>query len=225
MNNSYAVLIPAYNSQETITELLERIQKVGYNCHIFVVDDGSTDKTAEVLVHRTDIFLTKSRKNSGKGTALKRGLQNVFSQNHNYAAVIFIDSDLQHLPEKIPQFIAAFEQGRGDFIIGKRAFGLQQMPLARIVSNFITSILLSLKVGSKVYDSQCGYRLIEAGLIQKCRPFSSLNYAFETEILLKSARAGCRFHHVDIPTIYGGEISNIKGFRDTIAFIKAFLKY
>lgn len=224
MQKRYAVLIPAYNSQATILELIERLQALCTMLQIYVIDDGSIDKTKQIAQSFREVIVVSNQQNKGKGAAIKNGLKCIAGSKDSFAAVIFIDSDLQHIPEKIPEFIDAYEQGRGDFVVGKRALVLQKMPLARIVSNLITSAIVSSITGSKIYDSQCGFRLIDAKLLLSCASLESENYALETEILLKCAKMGCRFWHVDIPTIYADELSYINAFRDTLAFLEVILK-
>ena len=225
MNSKYIVLIPAYNSQSKICDLLLRIQYICKDCLIIVVDDGSTDETANILKKHPGIKYLTNKNNLGKGASLQNGLNYIFQHHSQSSAVVFIDSDLQHEPERIPDFIEAFEKGRGCFILGKREFVLQKMPLARIVSNFITSALLSLKIKCRIYDSQCGFRLVSLKVLKVCGPFETKKYEFETELLIKAAKQGASFYTIEIPTIYNDEISYIKGFRDTFAFIKAFIKY
>ncbi|KAA3616056.1 MAG: glycosyltransferase family 2 protein [Calditrichaeota bacterium] len=225
MKSNYIILIPAYNAQNSIEELLARIDSVCPDVQIIVVDDGSTDDTAIVVKNVGSPIYLANKRNLGKGAALIRGIDYIKKYFPDCAAVIFIDSDLQHLPEKIPEFIDAFEKGRGTFILGKREFVLQKMPVARIVSNFITSAIVSLKVKKRIFDSQCGFRLVSLEILKLSAPFQSKKYEFETEILIKAAKNSGNFYHIPIPTIYDNEVSYINGFRDTIAFVRTFFKY
>ncbi|MCA9731890.1 MAG: glycosyltransferase family 2 protein [Deferribacteres bacterium] len=226
MKEQYVILIPAYNAEAHIDDLLNRISKfTDERIVIIVIDDGSFDNTVEIVKLHKTVNLLKHEYNKGKGDALKYGIKIILERYPRSTAVIFIDSDLQHEPEKIPQFINAYEQGRGDFIVGRREISLRKMPFARIISNLLTSCMLSLKLKQKIYDSQCGYRLVSLFYLQNDVTFQMGNYAFETELLIKAGKKGAKFFHIDIPTIYHGSQSYIHGLRDTLAFIKTFLRY
>ncbi len=106
METKYIVLIPAYNAQKHINELLVRIQRVCQNnVKILVVDDGSVDETVSIVKQFDNVSIIKHSVNCGKGEALKSGIQFVFNIFSICHAIIFLDSDLQHVPEKIPDFI------------------------------------------------------------------------------------------------------------------------
>ncbi|KAA3663153.1 MAG: glycosyltransferase family 2 protein [Calditrichaeota bacterium] len=226
MKNKYYVLVPAYNAADTIGQLIDRLTKLSdFFEKIVVVNDGSNDDTATIVNQFTEVLCFSHQKNKGKGEALQTGIDLILQQFENATAIIFIDSDLQHEPEHIPLFVEAFEQGRGDFIIGRRQMTLRKMPLARILSNLMTSFLISIKLRKKVYDSQCGFRMISTALLKGAKPFETGSYAFESELLIKSGRNDAKFAHINVPTIYHGEQSYINGFRDTFAFIRTYLRF
>ncbi len=221
MNNSESknktcAVIPIFNEEnflsEVVTKTLQFVDKV------FVVDDGSTDNSIKTIKYLENLEIISHSKNEGKGEALKTGLQKVIDDNFDF--VITLDGDLQHDPEFIPKFIEALSQN--DFIIGNRLKNLKSMPPQRILSNKITSFLISIKSGKKILDSQSGYRAFRVKHLSKYLPVKK-GFEAESEMILKAAKINLSFGFVDIPTIYGNEKSKISPFKTTFNFIRLIL--
>ena len=98
------------------------------------------------------------------------------------------------------------------------------MPAHRILSNSITSYILSKLTGQKIEDSQCGYRLIKRKVIEKME-LGEDGYQLESEMLLKSAQNDVKIDFVPIPTIYNTEKSHMRNFSDTLKFIRLIVKH
>lgn len=225
--NKYVIIVPAYNAADHLPELIKRIKNATLESSLLIVNDASTDSTEIVLKklqHNYSFQFITNNANFGKGKSLQIGLNYANKQFSNISAFIFLDADLQHAPEKLPDFISLNEQGRANFIIGKRNFNLQEMPAARIISNYLTTLFLSIKLGHKIGDSQCGYRLIDAGLLQSMH-FETSGYEFETEVLIKCSKLGAKFGFVPIPTIYANEKSYIKSISLIYRFLRVLFKY
>src|SRR5438067_12036667 len=125
-------LIPALNAEESIGKVVRDCQAV--NEDVVVIDDGSTDRTAEVARAAGAQVVTHAV-NRGKGAALKTGF--AYALEHGFDAVITLDADGQHLPREIPKFLACREESHADLIIGGRAhlFG-QMLPRRRMANRF-----------------------------------------------------------------------------------------
>jgi len=217
MNITYDILIPAFNAQHTLPELLRQIaglQPPPQN--IFVVNDGSTDRTAQAAKDHAVILLNNPR-NRGKGYALRQGFK-IFLERSRARYLLCMDADLQHPPAAAGSFLQEAKNG-AQVVIGRRKRSLRQMPLMRIFSNAITSALLSLLLQQKIDDSQCGYRLIERGVLQEVRLWEE-GFQLETEFIIESVRLGYVIHFVPIPTIYNQQDSHINHLGDTLRFIK-----
>ncbi|MCC7431644.1 glycosyltransferase family 2 protein [bacterium] len=218
---NFCVVIPAFNSEKTLAELLERVFRVVLSKQkILVVDDGSTDKTLEIAKNFGVDFL-KHTKNKGKGEALKTAF--LWAKEKNFDFVLTLDADLQHLPELIPLFLENQKKTKSDLVIGSRMKVLSKMPVHRIASNKITSFLLSLRTKQKIEDSQSGFRLHSKRLLEKLNLVSS-RYELESELLIKAGLQGFKITFVDVPTIYNGEKSEIRVFRDVSNFVKIYFK-
>ncbi len=211
------IIIPAYNCASVLTGLINRI-KAQTDCDILIVDDGSKDNTQEIL-SSLQVLACRHEGNLGKGAALQTGFD--FAREKAYINVITMDADGQHDPDDL----GIFFKYDADMVLGKRTFRLGIMPVARIMSNIMTSLILSIITGKKVSDSQCGYRKIRLANLNSFHPrFSGFQY--ETEILLHilKRRKGSVVN-VPIKTIYKDEKSNIRHFHDTFQFIAVVWRY
>lgn len=214
-----ALLIPSYNAAASLPALLERSLRYIPADRTIVVNDGSLDATAE-QARAFGVTVLSHDKNRGKGAALRTGF--IHSLQQQYDAVITMDADLQHEPERIPEFIAQFKTGRFGIIIGTRMHDTAAMPFHRFLSNTITSLLVRLRTGAAISDSQSGYRLIRRDVLGSVT-LRSDGFEAETELLIKAAAAGCTFGSVPIATIYAGEKSHMTHLRTTINFIRTLL--
>jgi len=211
-----AIIIPAFNAAKYLRELVSRITVFLPNENLIIVNDASTDDTLRIC-YELNLKVVNFTANKGKGAALIAGFRAALKLGFNFA--ISIDADLQHRPEEIPSFWEKQNISNADMIIGKRKFRLGMMPLHRICSNSLTSIIVSLISGKKILDSQSGYRLYRLELV-KGSEFVSERYQFESEIIIKYARKDAKFEFVPIETIYNGQESHISNFRDIVNFIK-----
>jgi glycosyltransferase involved in cell wall biosynthesis len=215
-----AVVIPAYNAGAKLEEVLSKILLSIPNRQVIVVDDGSTDNTAAIAV-RHSAQLVRHGQNRGKGAALKSGFALALKMPQIHA-VITVDADGQHAPEHLADFVRAFHASPVDLIIGCRQLRWPPMPFFRVVSNRLTSAMVSWRLGIKIPDSQSGYRLHSRRLLEQIKP-STNGYEMESELLLKAVRGGMLIHFIPIATIYSGETSHIRGTRDTWRFIKMWM--
>jgi len=137
--------------------------------------------------------------------------------------VVTLDADMQHPPSLVPSLIQPIREGLADFVIGSRERSKSSMSWARRTSNFLTSFMVSRRIRKMIPDSQSGFRAIRMHFLRDMELTTS-RYETETEILIKAADAGARFAFVPIPTIYAGETSSIRHVRDTLRFIRLFLR-
>ncbi len=161
-------------------------------------------------------------KNKGKGAALKTGFRHLLYST-KCDSVITMDSDLQHDPAEIPNFVAEWRRSNADLVIGFRKRIGTGMPIHRILSNTITSALVSARTGVKIRDSQSGYRLIAREALFSI-DVQSDGYEAETEILIRAARKGFRFSFVPIATIYDGAKSHMTHWQTTRNFLRVLLR-
>ncbi len=213
-------VIPSYNVGERLRNVLSKTLGHLPKDRIYVVDDGSTDNTAEV-VRRAGVTRLFHRKNTGKGAALRTGISHALDDG--VEAVFIIDGDGQHDPDRIPFFLTVMDESRCDAVLGVRQFPLGRMPFDRIISNTLSSWIVSATVKQKIHDSQCGYRLYRAEVLRQMQIVSD-KFEVETEMLIKTIQMGFRVQTCDIPTVYFGSGSHIHRLTDTYRFCRLILK-
>jgi glycosyltransferase involved in cell wall biosynthesis len=218
---SAAILIPAFNAEHSLAELVRRLRKSVGNVPIIVVDDGSTDGTYQAAAS-LDATVLRHDKNRGKGAALQTGFEYIRMQS-GIEFIVTIDADLQHQPEDVPKFLLAQQKTNADIVIGWRERLGTRMPFHRRLSNTITSALVGMRTRRNIKDSQCGFRLIRRTVLEGIR-LEAAGYEAETEFLIKAARLGYSIDFVPIQTIYGNEKSYMTHWTTTVNFIKVLLR-
>ena len=225
-----AAVIPAYQDEKHIGDIVRRTRE--RLDHVVVVDDGSTDQTAqrareagaEVIIHN---------QNCGKGEAIKTGLGRWFAAASSSSSgldrqirwVSLLDSDGQHLPEEIDRFMtAAVSAARPSFFIGNRMNNLAGMPFIRRVVNHYMSSQISRVCAQKIPDTQCGFRMVDRQLIPDLLGGGD-RFDYDTEVLIIASRKGYRIESVPITTVYSDQVSKIRPLRDSICFFKLMWRY
>ena len=221
---TFHIIIPAYNAGDTIGQLLYDLNGITVKAKkITVVDDGSKDATADIVRQfPAEIQLLKLTKNTGKGFALKTGILN-FLKDNGADYLLSMDADLQHPVQSIPDLLSFAENTRMDLIIGARKISPKTMPVHRVLSNKITSLILSWITGIKIPDSQCGFRLMHRDFL-KIIELKENGFQAESEMIITAAGLEKRIGFVPIPTVYHSGHSNIKIIGDTIRFIRLIVK-
>jgi len=212
----FAAFVPAYNAATHIEEVLASIKRYIPPRNIIVVDDGSTDDTASVA-ERSGVLVVRHEVNRGKGGAIRTAVERL-STLSDIDAVVMLDADGQHDPQEIPRFAEEFMKGTTDIIVGNRMAARGGMPAIRVLTNRLTSAIVSLRAGQRIPDSQNGYRLVRASLIRRLDLVTS-RYEIDSELIIKACHAGGRASSIPVSTIYGSEKSAIRPFHDSIRFI------
>ncbi len=208
---SILALIPAWNEATRIGPVVEATRA---HLPVLVVDDGSEDDTSAVAKAAGAIVVRHPR-NRRKGVALMTGF--AWALERGYDAVLTLDADGQHDPADIPRFLAAYDAGTGELIIGRRDFS--QMPFPRFLVNPFGSWLLSLALGTRIYDNQCGYRLHSRRLLERL-DLTSTGFELEVEVVVQAVCQGIRIGWVDVRTIYDtGKVSYFHPLKDTARFL------
>jgi len=200
-------IIPAFNEAGRIVPVIEGVMANLAPEDILVVDDGSTDGTAEVAKSAGARVLALER-NTGKGFALREGFSLAIREGYDF--VIVLDADGQHPPRRIPDFLRAAK--RADIVVGSRK-PFVGMPRANYLSNRITTLAISLMTRTRIDDSQSGFRLVKTEVLRAI-PLKTTHYQTESELLVKALWKGFRLAHVPVEVIYRGEKSHIRGWLD-----------
>jgi glycosyltransferase involved in cell wall biosynthesis len=209
MRRDVIAVIPAYRCAQSIGPVVEGVRR--HLDRVLVVDDGSDDATAETAA-AAGAEVVRLSENQGKGAALRHGIAAALERSP--PAVLLLDADGQHDPADVPTLVEPWQRGEADLVIGSRWGGREIIPGARYWTNYIGSRVLSWMTGVELFDSQSGYRLIDARLAGRLR-LRSRRYAIESEIVIKAARLGARLAHVPVRTIYGENPSHFRPVLDT----------
>jgi glycosyltransferase involved in cell wall biosynthesis len=228
-----AAVIPAYQDEKHIGDIVRRTRKQLH--HVIVVDDGSSDQTAQRAREAGAEVITHDQ-NRGKGEAIKTGLAHwlaVASPSGRAADgldlqvtwVSLLDSDGQHLPEEIDRFLtAAASSTQPTFLIGNRMNNFAGMPFIRRVVNRYMSRQISRVCKQEIPDTQCGFRMLDHQLIPQLLGGGD-RFDYDTEVLIIASRKGYRVESVPITTVYTDQVSKIRPLRDAIRFLKLMWRY
>lgn len=209
-----AIIIPAYNEAKRISGVLDGLKKIGLE--VFVIDDGSRDKTAEV-VQKYKVNFLRHKINLGKGAALRTACEAAFSKGAD--GVIMLDSDGQHKLEDLPKFIEALQSGRYDVVFGSRNLNFG-VPLVRFTGNKMASVLVSLLFGIYVSDLICGYRAFTKEAYKKMN-WQSVGYGVETEMVALVGKRKLRYCEVPVETVYYKKLRGEEKFKG-VSILEAF---
>ncbi len=209
----WCVLLPAYQEQGRIGHTVRAI--LPYCAEVVVVDDGSSDHTANEAREAGAIVVSHER-NMGKGAALQTGFRHAMEAG--YSCVVTMDGDGQHAPEDLPGFLDLYRDSGAQVVVGNRMSDPRTMPLVRRLTNRFMSWLLSRRMGQHVPDTQNGYRLYGRKVLPILLATVSEGFAAESEVLLSLADAGENIVSAPTRIIYGDERSKIRPVRDTIKF-------
>lgn len=217
MAQPFAALIPAYNCAAHISDVVKATRAhVG---SVLVVDDGSTDGTAE-LATSAGARLAVHAANRGKAEAVRTGLAILLGEEPTH--IVMLDGDGQHDANDIPLFLAA--SAEADIVLGNRMWNRDAVPAKRFWTNFLGTRALELMTGFPLEDSQCGFRLVSAALLRRMH-LVARRYAIDTEILVRSGNLRGRFAHVPVSVIYGSETSHYKGLQDTVHIVLSAVRF
>jgi glycosyltransferase involved in cell wall biosynthesis len=214
-----SAVIPAFHEEKHIADVVRRTLKQLVN--VVVVDDGSTDATAEEA-RKAGADVIVHEKNLGKGESIKSGFR--YWLDHGATYVIILDGDGQHLPEEIPFFLAAAASFGPKLLIGTRMNNVGDMPFVRRAVNRYMSRTISHVCRQEIPDTQCGFRMVHRDIIPALLGGTE-RFDYETEMLIVASRAGCEIASVPITTVYSDEVSSIHPVRDTLRFFKLLRRY
>ena len=230
------ILIVAYNAQETLTKVLDRIPSdfIKQIDAILVCDDASTDDTHKVGLSyqsksQLPLTIVRHEINLGYGGNQKTGYQ--WALEKNLDLVVLLHGDGQYAPEYLPQMVEPIMTGRADVVFGSRMItqgGARQggMPLYKFVGNKILTTLQNRLAKVSLTEWHSGYRAYSVASLRKINFLKNSDYFdFDSQIILQMIGARQRIVEIEIPTFYGDEISRVNGIKYGIKILIHTLKF
>lgn len=214
------VVIPAYQAALTIESVFRRLppELSAKDITYFVVDDGCTDGTADVVrtiqAGRRDVRLIQQEKNRGYAQAQKTGFTAALEAGADIVALLHADG--QYAPELLPALLAPLERDEADLVQGSRMVNRRDalkggMPIVKWLANVFLSTLENWVYGLKMAEYHSGYMLYNRRALTSI-PFTKLSdtFHFDGEMLFMAAKRGMRVREIAIPTRYADEVSHLK---------------
>ncbi len=197
----FTVVIPVYNEQATVAQVVTRVAAIPVYCQIIIVDDGSTDGTSEILESVADVDgveIVIQETNRGKGAALRAG----FSKAQGKYIVVQ-DADLEYHPRDIAALIEPLLRDEADVVYGSRWLSEQQQSQGRLhrLGNRWLTMTSNLFTGLKLTDMETCYKAMKIELLDGIEICQN-RFGVEPELTAKLARRGARF--VEVPISYHG---------------------
>jgi glycosyltransferase involved in cell wall biosynthesis len=194
------VLIPCYNEQMTIGSVVLKTKR--HIDTVVVVDDGSSDSTAEIAREAGAIVLSHP-KNKGKSAAIKTGFKYALENGFDY--VITIDGDGQHNPDEIPVLLTEMQNNSHDILIGTRFGPSTEMPAWRKIGKRVLDYATSFGAGGHLTDSQSGFRGFNKKAVEHLASrLDGGGFSVESEQLIKAHDAGLQIGNTRVACKYNG---------------------
>ena len=194
-----SVLIPCFNEEKTILKILNKVneQKQNFDLEIVVSDDGSNDKTKNLLVSNGKLYdhFVENTKNMGKGNALKSGLTKCTGD-----IVIIQDADLEYNPKDYKKIIDTFIQNDADVVYGSRFLGSSAHRIiyfSHRIANFLITILVNIFTNINFSDVETGYKAFKKNILNEL-DINEKSFGVEIELTMKIAKLKLKIFEVGI---------------------------
>ena len=188
------VLIPVYNEESSVAELIDHVRAVPIDKEVIVVDDNSSDNTLEVVRSIPGLRVFTHQTNRGKGAGIRTGLA------HSSGDVVVIqDADLEYDPAEYPRLLAPFADPRVDAVYGSRFRGNGSFLLHSRIANYFLTFMTNAAFGGRLTDMETCYKAIRRPLFQDL-DLTANRFEIEPEITTKLLRRRARI--VEVPISY-----------------------
>jgi glycosyltransferase involved in cell wall biosynthesis len=196
------VVIPAYNEEQTILRVIERVREIPYSLQIIVVDDCSRDRTAELVQGLDDVEFRRHDVNQGKGAALRTAFALARGK-----VVVVQDADLEYDPTDIPGLISPILEGHADVVYGSRLIGGRPQRVHLFwhkVGNKALSLVTNVLYNTTLSDMETGYKAFTLEVLRAVEPLRESDFRIEPELTAKVLRLGPDIRLYEVPISYYG---------------------
>jgi glycosyltransferase involved in cell wall biosynthesis len=194
-----SVIIPCFNEENTIIEILKKVnkQKKNFDIEVIISDDGSTDRTINLLDENIDLYdkLVKNKNNLGKGSAIKKGLEITKGD-----IIIFQDADLEYDPNDYGKLIKPFIENQADVVYGSRFLGSSAQRViyySHRVANFLITSLVNIFTNINYTDVETGYKVFRKSILDSI-DLKENSFGIEIETTMKISKLNPKIFEVGI---------------------------
>jgi glycosyltransferase involved in cell wall biosynthesis len=222
--NKICAIIPVFNNEKTIKSVVCECKN--FVEKVIVIDDGSTDKTSQIVSEIADIIYHKFPRNRGKGAAIKKGFETALQNGFSHA--ITIDADGQHFAQWIETAINECEKNPENLLVGARTGEIigEYAPHKNVFARKFGNLWIKIYTGFSLSDTQSGFRVYPIEKMKNIK-LKTDRFEFEQEVLVKSAWAGIKLSQFTIPQFYQpreARVSHYRVFRDSVRISWFFTK-
>lgn len=218
---NYLTALPVFNEVTSVMSVLDEVAK--YCGNILVVDDGSSDGTAELLATRDDVIVVTHPVNRGYGAALVTAFE--YAARNGYEILVTIDCDGQHEPQRIQQFVQEMLRSKADIVSGSRylkSFDEDSPPpeQRRLINHQVTKTLNE-RMGFRLTDAFCGFKAYRVAALDQIE-LTEPGYAMPLELWVQAACSKLSVIEVAVPRIY---LDEARSFGDQLDDPETRLRY
>ena len=203
-----SVLIPVYNEERTLERLLDAVEERPEVSELVIVDDGSTDRTSEILSGRdfkVPVQVIRHERNRGKGAALRTAIAAATGD-----VALVQDADLEYDPAEFPLLLAPIERGRAEVVYGSRSFAAHSAySFWFVIGNKLVTLWTNVLFNSYLSDMETCYKLMPLS-VWRSLDLRSDGFDIEPEITAKLLRSGRRIYEVPISYAARGRVEGKK---------------
>lgn len=213
------IIIPAYNEEEGISKVLDEMKSLSDDYEIIIVDDGSTDNTADIIKKHPHIKLIRHENNMGYGASLKTGIKNSTGD-----AIFITDADRTYPNDKISDLIKLYNDSGADMVVGSRTGIKVEIPLMRKPAKWFINKLANYLCGVNIPDLNSGFRLMKKDVVENFLNILPDGFSFTTTITLAMLSKGYSVKYTPINYAKRAGKSKIRPIKDTLNFIQLIIR-